>query len=74
MDAVPFYFSPAKVCATGLESCRIRYHVKRYAAYMDGNPLWEIDIPGRKYIVNGVDYSKKRKLLWKIRKLLCKWP
>lgn len=64
MDAVPIHFTPSKVRSGNAQLSCIRYHVKRYAAYMDNNPLWEIDIPGRKCVINGVNYSGKMRHKW----------
>lgn len=64
MDAIPIYFAPAKVRSGKAQPSCIRYHVKRYAAYMGENPLWEIDIPGRKCVINGVNYSGKMRHKW----------
>lgn len=60
LEAVPFSFRPAEVhSGDKLPGSLIRYHVTRYNAYVDNEPVWEIDAPNRKCVINGVDYSKE---------------
>lgn len=69
LDVTPACFIPGKIsCSSGCSDVYqagepayagavCRYRADYYAAYQDGEQLWEIDLPNRRYTIGGVNYS-----------------